>query len=94
MTRDEFVSKAVRKAERRLGLPEGWWGTYERVHAPNGHASVRWSPIGRWRIYGLTGAFISTHDSRAYAVKKLVRLIDEPRFDRPFPGPQRRKPRK
>ena len=70
MTRKQFVARAVKEAERRLGVPPGWWGTYDDVRGPGG---VRVRLInrrsGRWTVR-VGKRLVSKHDSRAFAIKK------------------------
>lgn len=73
MTREEFVTKAVRAAEKDLGIPAGWWGTHRDVHSPDGHR-VRHSAHSRAWILSLNGRKVSSHDSRAVAILKARRL--------------------
>lgn len=70
MTRQAFIERAIRDAERRLGVPSGWWGTWR--HVTNGWTRVR--NTGRvWRI-SAGGRKVSDHDSRSNAIRKAVRL--------------------
>lgn len=70
MTRKQFIDKATREYERRLGIPAGWWGRYgditdgvRRVHIT---ASMTWT-------LSLRGRVISRHDSRTGAINKARR---------------------
>lgn len=72
MTRKQFEKKAIREAERRIGAPAGWWGTWRHLHGPGGIV-VRALPGGVWSIQQ-DGVLVSKHDSRAYALRKAVRL--------------------
>lgn len=50
MTRQEFIAKATRAYERRLGIPAGWWGTYN-------HVVLRWfyslKALLRYHVFGV-----------------------------------------
>ncbi len=74
MTRKAWETKALREAERKLGVPEGWWGTYVQIETPHG-IRVRFS--GRdWIVRNREGAVVtrrSTRTSAIAAAKKLVR---------------------
>jgi hypothetical protein len=71
VTREQFVAKAVREAERALHVPAGWWGTWREVHSPDGGVLVRFS-AGVWLV--VVGSLrVSRHDSRSYAIKKAQR---------------------
>lgn len=75
MTRKQFVARAVKEAERRMGVPPGWWGTYDDVRGPCG---VRVKLIDRrsggWSVR-VGKRLVSKHDSRAFAIKKARRLV-------------------
>lgn len=47
MTRKQFEAKAIREAERKIGAPPGWWGTYRDLSGPGGvrvrKASMSWT---------------------------------------------------
>lgn len=73
MTYQEFVDKAVKEHRRRLSLPVAAWGDWQHVYFPS-KACVRFSKSGGWRIYGADGAWISSHDSRDFAIKKASKL--------------------
>lgn len=71
----EFNRRAIREARRKLGIPEGWWGTWRDV--TDGTHRVRWD--GRaWVVSAYTVAVkadpISKHDSRGYAISKARAL--------------------
>lgn len=70
MTREQFVAKAAREAERALGIPLGWWGDYRHVYGPNGERVFFSS--GGWTC--AVGEQRSRHDSRAFALGKALRL--------------------
>jgi len=73
MTRDQFVAKAARAAEKTLGLPDGWWGTWREVRGPFGQR-VSWSTSRRcWNVWK-RGMLISRHDSRDFAISKARKL--------------------
>lgn len=88
MTRKEFEAKAVRDAERKLGVPPGWWGTYTGV--TNGCVRVMFSSHSRaWvvsrldfdddkLVRGVRGGavwrVVSKHDSRSFAISKARKL--------------------
>jgi len=67
VTRKQFEQRAVREAERGIGVPADWWGTWKDVRGPNGER-VRFS--GRCWTVSLDGQRISQHDSRAYAMRR------------------------
>lgn len=71
MTRSQFTARAIRNAERDLGVPPGWWGTWRDVT----DGAVRVSVYARsgWKIT-LRGKRISTHDSRSFAITKARKL--------------------
>lgn len=71
MTRQQFIDKAVRAAERKLIIPSGWWGTWSDAHGPAGQR-VRFS--GLCWVVSSAGGIISRHDSRAGAIRKAKRL--------------------
>ena len=74
MTRKEWEKKALRQAERDLGVPEGWWGDYQTIYAPNG-ASVRFSRVrSSWVVRDRKAAIVSTHDGRDGAIRKAKKL--------------------
>jgi hypothetical protein len=74
MTRDEFERQAIREAERRLGVPAGWWGDYRHVRGPRG-IEIRFvrSRGGHW-VLRQRGEIVSRHDWRAGAIRKAVKL--------------------
>jgi hypothetical protein len=74
-TRKDFERKAIREAERKLGVPAGWWGDYQHVRGPRGVA-VRFAASrgGHW-ILRQRGAIVSRHDSRAVAIRKGAKLV-------------------
>jgi hypothetical protein len=69
---EEFEKRAIRKAQRSLGIPDGWWGTREIVEGPGG-VRVSWTRNGVWiiRVYG---KIISKHNSRSFAIAKAKKL--------------------
>lgn len=69
MTREQFEARAIRKAEREVVAPHGWWGTFLDLHGPAGER-VRYAGDGRW-ISSLNGASRKAHDSRAAAIRRL-----------------------
>ena len=78
MTRQQFEQRAILLAERTLGIPPGWWGTYRDVHGPAGeraravgYGSPDW--VVSWR-----GTVMSRHDSRAGAIAKARRYAVTP----------------
>lgn len=71
MTRKEFEAKAIRDAEKALGLPAGWWGTWRDMHGPQGQR-VRFS--GRYWTVILNGVRVSQHGPRSGAIAKARRL--------------------
>jgi len=76
MTRKDFEKKAIKTAERDLGVPAGWWGTLRDVQGPEGQR-VQFMREGRcgghWKI-SLRGKLVSRHDSRAFAIRKATKL--------------------
>lgn len=71
MTRRQFIERAVRDAERFLGIPAGWWGKYHDV--TNGGVRVHFTSHRFWRV-SIRGRKVSDHDSRAFAIRKAARL--------------------
>ena len=67
MTRAWFEKRAIRKAEQRLGVARGWWGTYADVHGPAGERVRRSGWV--W-IVSQDGVVVSRHESRRYAIAK------------------------
>lgn len=75
MTRQQFIDSAVRKAERAICVPPGWWGTWRDV--TNGLIRVTRHRSG-WVIRRLNWSNkdkiewtrISKHASRADAMRK------------------------
>lgn len=72
MTRQQFIARAVRTAERNLGIPQGWWGTWRDF--TNGTVRVRLRGSWEWRVTWCSGTEISRHDSRAGAIRKAAKL--------------------
>lgn len=70
MNREQWVEKAVREAERKIGVPRGWWGTWTHVHGPG--VSVRFG--GRAWVIRANGRIVSRHDSRVGAIRKAASL--------------------
>lgn len=76
MTRKEWEVRTLRAEEKALGIPVGWWGTYDDVRSPSG-VRVRCSAaFGPWTVRDRKGAIVSKHDSRTAALKK-ARAVDE-----------------
>lgn len=73
MTRQEFIERATRAKEKRLGIPPGWWGTWGDVRGPQGQR-VTLSRRSRVWIYRHGGREISRHDSRSFAIAKARRV--------------------
>lgn len=73
MTRKEFEAKAIREAEKALGVPAGWWGTWRDVRGPRG-VRVRYSGRFTWTL-SQRGKRISKHDSRSFAITKARKLV-------------------
>ena len=71
MTRAQFEERAIREAEKRLGIPVGWWGTYSNVFGPAGERVYFYAP--GWTVK-FRGQMVSRHDSRAYAIAKARKL--------------------
>lgn len=76
MTREQFVEKAVRKAEIALHVPAGWWGTYLDVHAPGG-IRVRWSGSRKHWVVSHDGKILGRNDRRTGAIARAKRLLAE-----------------
>jgi hypothetical protein len=70
-TREQFVARAVKDYERRLGIPEGWWGDYQNIQSPGG-VTVRFT--GACWVVRSGGALVSKHDSREGAIRKARAL--------------------
>lgn len=74
MTRQQFIDRATRDAERALHVPPGWWGTYRDVRGPDDQR-VHFSG-GAWTVarasVSKSGSWlrISRHDSRTFALRK------------------------
>ena len=77
MTRQQFEQAAVRRAERSLGLPPGWWGRYDDVHGPAGERVYKVSESFVWAV-SFRGKIVSRHDSRAGAIAKARRYALTP----------------
>lgn len=71
MTRPEFIAKAIHSAEKSLGIPAGWWGTWRHVQGPRGQ-EVRCT--GQCWIVRYRGAVVSRHDVRSGAIGKARKL--------------------
>lgn len=72
MTRQQFIAKAVRRAEQDLRIPPGWWGIYRDVG--NNYVRVKFSTRGSgWFVYE-RGKIVSKHDSRLSAINKARKL--------------------
>ena len=68
-TRQDFIERAIRDAERRFALPRDWWGTWTEIHAPlPSKVVLRWS-ARCWVLRDGSGG-VSRHDSRANAIAK------------------------
>ena len=67
MTRRQFESKAVREAERLLGIPPGWWGTWGNIYGPGGRR-VRFS--GRWWTVRVGKTLVGKYSGRSFAISK------------------------
>lgn len=74
-SREDFVNRAVRNAEKRVCVPAGWWGVYRHVRGPNG-VEVRRNRAGGW-VLRQHGKLISKHDSRWFAINKARRLAGD-----------------
>lgn len=72
MTRQQFIDKAVRAAERKLIIPFGWWGTWRDVHGPAGQR-VRFSGLC-WVVSSAHRGVIGRYESRAGAIGKARKL--------------------
>ena len=72
MTRKQFEERAIRSKEQLLGIPCGWWGTYNDV--TDGSRRVHRSRGGGTWIVSLDGKIVSRHDSRCFAIRKAARL--------------------
>lgn len=67
MTREQFITKAIRTAERLLLVPPGWWGTWADRRGPNG-ARVTIAQAGSY-VAWRRGKKIGAYDTRATAIK-------------------------
>jgi hypothetical protein len=74
MTRDKFIAKAVRAAERALEVPPNWWGTWRDV--TDGTVRVKFTG-SCWRI-SCAGMKMRDHDSRALAIRQAARITRGP----------------
>jgi hypothetical protein len=70
VTRREFVDKATRDAERRIGVSAGWWGTWRDI--TDGAVRVRFTGSA-WRV-SRAGKKVSDHDSRSSAISKAKKV--------------------
>lgn len=68
MTREQFIERAIKAEERRLGIPPGWWGERIDVRGPQGQR-VRLANGYVW-VFSFYGGEVSRHDSRAFAIAK------------------------
>ena len=74
MTRAQFEERAIRQAEKRLGIPAGWWGEYSHVWGPAGeHVYYQVRNRFIWAV-SVDGRLVSRHESRAYAIAKARKL--------------------
>jgi hypothetical protein len=72
MTRQQFIDRAVRKAERENQIPKGWWGGWREI--TNGSTVVRFIPSSWCWVIKKDGRQVSKHDSRTFAIAKARRL--------------------
>ena len=73
MTREKFIDSAVREAERKLGVPAGWWGTYRDVRGPGGRrVSARPFPA-------ISTASLPISFSRHFARRRRASAVTSPR---------------
>lgn len=74
MTREQFIERAIRTAERAQALPRGWWGTWR--DATNGRVRVKFARRC-WHVTLVgalgTSTILSKHDSREGALRKALR---------------------
>jgi len=70
-TKEAWTAAVIRIAERNLGVPPGWWGTWHDVHGSDG-LRVKYNGLG-WTL-SRNGTLISRHDSRAFAIKKATKM--------------------
>jgi hypothetical protein len=70
MTRAQFVAMAVKAAERQLGVPPGWWGTWRDV--TDGTVRVRWT--GQWWRISCAGIEIGRGDSRPNSIARARKM--------------------
>lgn len=73
MTRKEWEKAVLRREEKYLGLPPGWWGGYHEIESPRG-VRVRWTGGLCWIVRDSSGKIVSKHDSRAAALRKAKTL--------------------
>jgi len=74
--RDEFVAVAVRDAEKRIGVPPGWCGTWFDVRGCLGER-VYWSNATSSWVFKHHGHKISSHNGRVLAIRKAVKYVKE-----------------
>ena len=83
VTREQFIARAVKDAERTIDAPPGWWGIWRDMRGPNGER-VRFAPGVRphgalndaWTATNRDGSK-SRHGSRAAAVKAAVKIASK-----------------
>lgn len=75
LSRLDFTKKAVKEYEKKLGLPEGWWGdTWRHVYGPSGIAI---SFSGQAWIFRVGKKLISRHDDRTSAIRKAKKYFND-----------------
>ena len=70
LARMKFASRVARDAERALGAPPYWWGTWRDLRGPGGERVFFSS--GAWTAVMRDGSK-SRHESRKYAIRKAAR---------------------
>lgn len=73
MTKKQFIERAIRRAEKDIGAPPGWWGTWRDL--TNGKARIRFSTHSmKWVLSDGSGHIVSKHFSRGSAIAKARRI--------------------
>lgn len=72
MTKKQFEALAIRDSQRRLAVPEGWWGTWRDV--TNGDFRVKFGGRGDTWTVRSGSKIVSKHYSRASAIAKARKL--------------------
>lgn len=74
MTEKQWIKKVLRAEQKRLKIPEGWWGTWRDICGPHG-VRVRLSSGGFnvWTVRKYNKK-IFVGESRAYALKRAIEV--------------------